>query len=40
MTRAKEHHWYGDVARDMGFSPLQPEENVPANVRRRTMQSA
>ena len=37
---AVEHRWYGDVApwseeqleqycRDMGFSPLQPEENVP-----------
>jgi hypothetical protein len=40
MGRAVEHRWYGDVApwseeqleqycRDMGFSPLQPEENVP-----------
>ena len=40
MGRAAEHRWYGDVApwseeqleqycRDMGFSPLQPEESVP-----------
>jgi hypothetical protein len=40
MGRAVEHRWYGDVApwseeqleqycRDMGFSLLQPKENVP-----------